>query len=194
MQRFLHDIALNPNNAAILARWHRLDLPQAWLVAGCLFQAVWNLRWGLPPGHGVQDHDLFYFDPADTSEQAERDVQAHAETVLGDLGIRIEVANQARVHHWYPAYFGQPCPPLTSTLDGVGRFLVLETCVGVRPRQVLAPFGVEGVYAGTLSPNPRTPHADLFAQKVASYRARWPGLRVQSGAAAQAAGEGRRRT
>lgn len=37
---FLRDIARNPANAAILARWERLHLPKAWLVAGCLFQTV----------------------------------------------------------------------------------------------------------------------------------------------------------
>jgi hypothetical protein len=33
-----------------------------------LFQTVWNLQRGRPPGQGIKDYDLFYFDPTDLSE------------------------------------------------------------------------------------------------------------------------------
>lgn len=184
---FLHDVAQNPANASILARWDALALPGAWLVAGCLFQAVWNLRSGRPPAFGVRDYDLFYCDPHDLSEAAERRVQAHAQQVLADLGITVEVANQARVHLWYPQYFGRPCPPLGSSEEGIARFLVRETCVGIRPGACHAPYGLDGLYAGTLSPNPLTPYPELFERKVDSYRARWPHL-VQVGSPASGRG------
>ncbi|MBL8698450.1 MAG: nucleotidyltransferase family protein [Alphaproteobacteria bacterium] len=173
---FLRDISSNPANAAILARWREIDLPNAWLVAGCLFQTIWNLQSGRHPDAGIKDYDIFYFDDADMSEAGERDAQAQATAVLADLGITIEVANQARVHLWYPRFFSRPYPQLASTEEGISRFLVLETCVGVRPNQATAPFGVAGIYAGALSPNPLTPYPELFAQKVASYRSRWPDL------------------
>lgn len=174
---FLREVSLNPANAAILARWDELHLPNAWLVAGCLFQTVWNLQSGLSPSFGIKDYDIFYFDPTDLSESSEQRVQAHANTVLSDLGITVEVANQARVHLWYQGYFGRAYPELTSSEDGIRRFLVLETCVGVRPNQYYAPFGLEGIYGGTLSINPLTPYSELFAAKIASYRSRWPHLR-----------------
>jgi uncharacterized protein len=175
---FLHDVTANANNRAILSRWLLLDLPEAWLVAGCLFQTVWNLRSAHSPAANIKDYDLFYFDASDLSAESERQVQAHADAVLGDLGVNIEVANQARVHLWYPGHFGHPYPRLSSTEDGIRRFLVLETCVAARPGQVHAPFGLSGIYAGTLTPNPLTPHAELFATKVESYRERWPWLNV----------------
>lgn len=176
----LSDIAANPANRAILSRWSRLELPHGWLVAGCLFQTVWNLRSGQPPGQAIKDYDLFYFDPVDLSPAAEAQAQAHVVALLSDLGITVEVANQARVHLWYPAYFGHPYEPLASAEDGIARFLVRETCVGVRPRECHAPYGLEGLYAGTLTPNPLVPHADLFERKVASYTRRWPWLRVRA--------------
>lgn len=174
---FLHDISLNAANRKILSHWQAFDLPNAWLVAGCLFQTVWNLQAGQSPEAGIKDYDLFYFDATDLSEEAEQRAQAKVDSVLGDAGIAVEVANQARVHLWYPAYFGRPYAPLASSEDGIRRFLVLETCVGVRPGEYHAPFGLPGIYAGTLSPNPATPYPELFADKVASYQARWPHLR-----------------
>ncbi len=175
---FLRDIATNPVNAEILARWESLELPDAWLAAGCLFQTIWNLQSGQPAQSGIKDYDLFYYDPADLSARAERHRQAFVSDVLDDLGVEIEVANQARVHLWYPRYFGESYAPLQSAADGIGCFLVKETCVGVRPREYVAPYGIGGVYAQTLTPNPRVPHARLFADKAASYRRRWPHLTV----------------
>jgi len=177
--QFRRHVALNPTNRAILSRWKLLDLPDSWLVAGCLFQTVWNVQAGRPPGSGIKDYDIFYFDPHDLSESTESQVQARVDSLLGDLGVEVEVANQARVHLWYPKHFGQPYPALESSQDGIGRFLVLETCVAVRPGDCFAPYGLSGLYRGKLTPNPLTPYADLFAAKASSYRARWDWLEVQ---------------
>jgi uncharacterized protein len=148
-------------------------------VAGCLFQTVWNLQAGRRPESDIKDYDIFYFDASDLSETAEAEAQGLAESVLNDLGVTVEVANQARVHLWYPAHFGYPYRALVSAEEGIGRFLVRETCVGVRPQQCYAPYGLSGLYAGTLTPNSATPYPELFAKKVASYKARWNWLRVE---------------
>lgn len=175
---FLNDVGANETNRAILSRWQRLDMPNSWLVAGCLFQTVWNIQSARRPDQGIKDYDVFYFDDADLSETAEKHVQQHANAVLSDLGACVEVANQARVHLWYPGFFGYPYEPLASSEEGIKRFLVLETCVGVRPGEIHAPYGLEGMYAGTLTANPLVPHSELFACKVASYLQRWPWLTV----------------
>lgn len=176
--QFCSHVTLNPANRAILSRWKSLDLPDSWLVAGCLFQTVWNIQAGRSPGADIKDYDIFYFDPCDVSEAAEAQVQAHAESLLGDLGVAVEVANQARVHLWYHQHFGKPYPELTSSEDGIGRFLVLETCVAVRPGDCYAPYGLAGLYRGTLTPNPLTPHVHLFRKKTSSYLERWSWLKL----------------
>ena len=177
---FLRDVSRNPVNAAILARWGLLGLPDAWLVAGCLFQTVWNLRAGRPAHASIKDYDLFYFDPVDLSESSERTAQEATRALFADLGVTIEVANQARVHRWYPQHFGRPYPRLVSAEDGIDRFLMLELCVGVRPGLTYAPNGLSGLYAGTLTPNPKTPYPELFFAKAASYRSRWESLSMMS--------------
>lgn len=134
---------------------------------------------GLPSQSGIKDYDIFYFDSSDLSEAAEAQAQALAESVLSDLGVTVEVANQARVHLWYPEHFGYPYPALASAEDGISRFLVRETCVGIRPQQWYAPYGLTGLYAGTLTPNAATPYAELFAKKVAAYKARWSWLKIE---------------
>jgi hypothetical protein len=175
--RFKADILKNGHNRAILDRWDALALPDGWLVAGCLFQSVWNLQADRAAEADIKDYDLFYFDAGDLSETGEHHVQSRVNDVLGDLGIIAEASNQARVHLWYEGYFGYPCPELRSACDGIDRFLVLATCVGVRPGKIYAPHGLSLLYDGVLTGNPLTPHHDLFERKTASYRARWPRLK-----------------
>ncbi len=176
---FLQLIGRNRHNATLLERWASLDLPNCWLVAGCLFQTVWNLKSGQPAEAGIKDYDIFYFDPSDLSLEGQQRAQARADALYCDLDVTLEVANQARVHLWYSQHFGRPYAPLQSAEEGIGRFLMLETCVGVRPGQCHAPFGTDGLHAGTLTPNPATPYPELYAAKAESYRARWPWLVVQ---------------
>ncbi|WP_288254768.1 nucleotidyltransferase family protein [uncultured Hydrogenophaga sp.] len=184
--RFVAQVLANPINHAILIAWPQLALPDGWLVAGCLFQTVWNLSSGRPAEEGIKDYDIFYFDGDDLSEAAEAAVQALVDRALGHLGVNIEVKNQARVHLWYPEHFGHPYPRLRRTQDGIDRFLVPATCVAVRPAkgsvEVYAPHGLDGLYAGVLTPNPLTDHRDLFRAKAASYQTRWPWLRIEEAA------------
>ena len=179
----------NPYNAAVLERLPFLGLPDAWLVAGCLFQTVWNLRSGLAATASIKDYDLFYFDASDLSEAAELAVQARVSALFADLPITVEAQNQARVHLWSERWFGYPYAPLQSARNGIERFLVPCTCVGLQPASdpsteeptLYAPYGLEELYAGLLRPNPACPHLPLFQAKAESYRERWPWLTVQAG-------------
>jgi uncharacterized protein len=191
--QFIADALQNRFNRVILERLPALGLPDAWLVAGCLFQSVWNLKSGRPPEAGIKDYDLFYFDAADLSEAAETGVGQRLEACFADLGITVEAKNQARVHTWYEAHFGFPYEPLTSSQNGIDRFLVPCTCVGLQNRAdspgepdleldlaLYAPYGLDDLYEGILKPNPLCHHAPLFAEKARSYQSRWDWLNIQN--------------
>lgn len=133
---------------------------------------------------GPHDYDIFYFDAADRSEAGERRAQSHMDEVFTDLGVCIEVSNQARAHLWYPEHFGRPYPELRSAADGIDRFLVPSTCVAIRQGAIYAPNGLAMFYEGRLGLNPLVPHRELFDRKGASYVARWPWLHVVDHSAA----------
>jgi hypothetical protein len=169
----------NPVNAELMRRLPALDLPQGHLTAGCLFQAVWNAQSGLAPGWGVKDYDVFYFD-SDLSWQAEDAVIQRVQAVVADLGVTVEVRNQARVHLWYPQRFGLSYPRLRDCREGIDRYLIACTCVGLSlaDGELYAPDGLHDLAAGRLRLNPRWAQPALFAAKAASYQARWPWLTV----------------
>jgi len=170
----------NPVNAALIERLPRLGLPQCFLTAGCLFQAVWNRRAGRPPETSVKDYDVFYFDDRDLSWEAEDAVIREATALFADLGAPVEVKNQARVHLWYPKRFGGAYPQLRSAADGIDRYLVQCTCIGIEVAtgRLYAPNGLEDMAEGILRPNPLNPSPELFRAKSEGYRARWPWLTI----------------
>lgn len=177
---FLACASRDPVNAALLERLPAVGLPQGFLTAGCLFQAWWNRRSGRAPGAGVKDYDVFYFDDRDLSWDAEDAVIRRVREVVSDLAAEVEVRNQARVHLWYPARFGRAYPQLRSAADGIARYLVACTCIGVELATggLHAPDGLGDLHRGILRPNPLTAAPELFRDKAASYRSRWPWLTV----------------
>lgn len=170
----------NPVNGAILDELPRLALPDAWLVAGCLAQTVWNVLTGRAIDHGISDYDAFYFDP-DTSREAEDTVIRTLHERLGHLGAKIEIRNQARVHLWYPGKHGLPYPPLTRAIDGIDRFLTQNTQIGVRRSdngyEVYAPHGFDDVERLIVRPNLALNFsAENYVAKAARWKALWPEL------------------
>jgi uncharacterized protein len=181
--RFLEIAQANPVNVALLDRLPALDLPDCWLVAGCLFQTVWNELTSQPPTHGIDDYDVFYFDDSDLSWEEEDCVIAHCAEALADLDAKIQVRNQARVHLWYPEKHGVPYPPLTSSRDGIDSFLNQSSCFGVRPNpdgacDVYAPFGYADVFGMIVRPNPRNFLPSVYYAKADRWRQFWPTLTV----------------
>ena len=169
----------NPVNAELLRRLQGLALPQCHLTAGCLFQALWNQRSGRAVDWGVKDHDIFYFDDTDRSWSAEDRVIRQVNALTADLGVTVEVKNQARVHLWYRERFQADYPQLQSARDGIDRYLVACTCVGIEVATgaLYAPHGLGDLCEGVLRMNPKLPHAELFLAKAGSYQQRWPWLR-----------------
>ena len=108
-----------------------MDLPGWYLVAGCLYQTVWNVASGQPPEAGILDYDLAYFDASDLSWAAEDAVIQAEHQVFGDLPAPVQIRNQARVHLWYEEKFGIPCPPHESTEAAIDTFEATTACLGV---------------------------------------------------------------
>jgi len=176
---FLAAALANPVNAELLARLPALGLDQCHLTAGCLFQAEWNRRSGQAASWGVKDYDVFYYDE-DLSWDAEDAVIRRVERATGDLGATVEVKNQARVHLWYRDRFGEDYPALRSARDGIDRYLIACTCIGIEVAsgELYAPDGLADMAAGVLRMNPVHPSPVLFQRKAEDYRRRWPFLTI----------------
>ncbi len=123
LARFEQTLRRNRTLTEVLARAATLDLPGWYLVAGCLYQTVWNVVSGQPPEAGILDYDLAYFDASDLSWAAEDAVIQAGHRVFGDLPAPVQIRNQARVHLWYEEKFGTGCPPHQSTEAAIDTYV-----------------------------------------------------------------------
>jgi len=177
----------SPTLMRVLRTARDLDLPD-WLVfSGAIYQCVWNHLTGRSPDYGVRDYDLGYFDAADISWDGEdaviRRVAAALEPPLRE---QVEVRNQARVHLWFEDHFGEPYEPLADTAQALTRFAVPACAIGARLEAddgltLVAPFGLDDVFAMRLRPNPDRGRARGFDRIVANIQARWPEAVVETG-------------
>ena len=168
----------------VLTSARQLDLPDWLLVAGAIYNSVWNALTGRPALHGIKDADLFYFDPSDLGYGAEdRVIQAAAAQFAG-LAVPVEVRNQARVHLWFPQHFGIDYPPLASSAEGVDRFTTRAHAVGLRLEPddrltIHAPFGLDDLFGFRLTPNRRLENGPTHRAKAAKALQNWPELRFE---------------
>jgi hypothetical protein len=173
--------ALSRNSALteVLARAATIDLPGWYLVAGCLYQTVWNVVTGQPAEAGIADYDLAYFDGSDLSWDAEDT----AIRLFADLPVPVQVRNQARVHLWYEPKFGVPCAPHESAEAAIDTFETTTACLGVRLQpggrwRIYAPHGLADVFNLVVRPNPVLAPRHVYETKTARWRRQWPSLTV----------------
>lgn len=179
---FLTAALRNPVNEAIADELFRLALPDAWMVSGCLVQTVWNVLTARAVDYGINDYDIFYYDP-EPSWQAEDAVISKLQGRFAKLAVKIEVRNQARVHLWYPEKHGLPYPALRCSTQGIDRFLTRNTQIGVRRTQagydVYAPNGFDDVANLIVRPNPAPNFsAKNYNAKTARWKMLWPEITV----------------
>lgn len=188
-KRFLALVRQNPTNSVLIDRLPELNAPDTYLVAGCLFQTVWNCLSGKSPGDHILDYDIFYYDPTDLSWEAEDAVIRRAKALYGNLSAEVQVRNQARVHLWYEQKFGLKCLPLNGVRDGIDYFLNQSSCFGVRSNgdftEVYAPFGFKDLFSMTVRPNCRRALPDVYYRKAKRWTESWPRLTVMPWPSAQ---------
>lgn len=182
--RLVQIVRAAPGLMTVLETVRALELPDPLVFSGAVYQTVWNALTGRAHDHGLKDYDVGYFD-TDTSYDAEDVVLRRVAAALQEpLRRRVEVRNQARVHLWFPQHFGSSYEPLGGTAEALTRFVCPAFSVGVRLEpdgriRVVAPFGLDDVFAMRLRPNPLRPLSRDWDAIIGSVRRRWPELSVE---------------
>src|SRR5712672_537051 len=183
-ERLTAILRATPPLMRVLSVARQICLPD-WLVfSGAVYQPVLNHLTGRPLDYGIKDYDLGYFDALDLSYDAEDAVIRRVKAAFDEpLRSMVEVRNQARVHLWFEAKFGEPYGPLSCTADALERFTSATFAVGVRLESddrlhIEAPFGLADLFALRLRPNPRRKTVG-FPRTAADVRRRWPEVIIE---------------
>ena len=190
-ERLTEIVRATPPLMQVLLVARHLRLPDWLLFSGAVYQPVLNHLTGRPLDFGIKDYDLGYFDASDLSYEAEDEVIRQVRAAFDEpLRSMVEVRNQARVHLWFEAKFGEPYTPLSCTPQALERFASATFAVGVKLEpddrlHIEAPFGLADLFALRLRPNPRRETVG-FVRTSADVRRRWPEVVIDKGPTAPA--------
>lgn len=167
----------------VLATMKAMGLDDDWIVAGAIYNTVWNRLTGRPARHGIRDLDVFYFDE-DTSYEAEDRVIRRGAALFADSAIPVEIRNQARVHLWFGRHFGFEIEPIRDCRDSIGRFASVCYCVGARLDRndeidVFAPHGLGDLFSFRIRPNRLCDNRATHDKKAARAASLWPELNIE---------------
>ncbi|OHE94192.1 hypothetical protein CORC01_10530 [Colletotrichum orchidophilum] len=173
----------NQTLVKVLSLATTLNLPNWYLAGGAVSQTIWNHVSSLPPTTGIADYDLVYHDASDLSYAAEDAVIRRGKQIFADISGEVEIRNQARVHLWYEAKFGAPCPRHESTEAGIDTWISTSAMIGVRVEgdgkwRVYAPRGLSEYFAMVVRPNPTIGVRDAYEAKARRWLAIWKDLKV----------------
>lgn len=183
VEKLEHIIRADENLMRLLNVLRAADLPQWRVGGGGIYQTVWNSLTGRPPGTGINDYDVLYFDGSDLSEESEAAIESRIRATLPSFSAPVEVCNQARVHLWFERHFGIAYPPLSSADEAITRYASATHAVGVRLTHddrldVFAPFGLDDIFEMIIRPNYALPNKATHERKAERARAIWPELKV----------------
>ncbi len=172
-------IAADDRRMAALAAVASLRLPDCWIGAGFVRDAVWDRLHGRPPAMPHGDVDVLYFDSRHLSpgDDAALERRLRAAAPEPDWSVR----NQARMH------LRNGDPPYRSVGDAMRFWPETATAVALRLAgngaiEVMAPYRLGDLYRLRLVPteNFTTRKRAIFDQRIADkeWLARYPLLRV----------------
>ncbi|SDG77286.1 nucleotidyltransferase family protein [Pelagibacterium luteolum] len=176
-------VGANTELLGMLTVLRDMNLPDAWIVSGAVYQNIWNALTGRPLWTGVKDIDVIYFDDTDLGYEAEDRVIREVDERLPMPPVPIEVRNQARVHLWFAQKFGFEVPSLESSLGSLLRYASRSHAVAVRLEghgelSVAAPFGLDDILSFRVTPNAAYGNRVAHEEKGRRAQAVWPEISV----------------
>lgn len=161
-----------------------IGLPSWCIGAGAVRNCVWDALHRHDAPSSLADVDVAFFDAGDLRAERDAEIEHRLRALLPD--VPWEVTNQAAVHTWFAAYFGDAVAPLRSLGEAIGSWPEYATCVGVWLDEedglhVIAPLGLEDLLGMIVRRNPARVSVSTYRERVAAkrYEERWPRVRVE---------------
>ncbi len=153
-----------------------MALPQGYIGAGFLRNAIWDALHNKAFATPLNDVDVIYFCP-NSDESQDKDIESELARLIPD--VNWQVKNQAKMHLLHNH------EPYASCEEAISYWVERETCVAIKLNEddkleLLAPFGLSSSFNGCLSINPMYGRPDVFYARVEAkqWLTQWPKLRL----------------
>ncbi|MFR0692450.1 nucleotidyltransferase family protein [Enterobacterales bacterium AE_CKDN230030158-1A_HGKHYDSX7] len=171
-------IAAQPERMRLLRGVRDHGPAGAWVAAGFVRNAVWDLLHGYAEPTSFSDVDVLYFGADCLQPEADSDWERRLREACP--GVPWSVRNQARMH------LRNGDSPYRDCADAMCHWVEVSAAVAVRLRgetlELLAPLGIGDIWDLRVRPTEhfrRKPH--LYRERIAAknWAARWPKLHIE---------------
>jgi len=159
----------DPLRLQALSVVRQLGLPDCWIGAGFLRDAVWDHLHGHAPRKPEGDIDVIWFDTENSTSARDRDLENRLRELMGDLDWSVK--NQARMH------FRNGDAPYRSVAHAMTAWPETATAIAVRMTdngglEIRAPLGIDDLFAMRLRPTPTFMGCKraIFEERIAGKR------------------------
>lgn len=162
-------------------------VPNWYVGAGVIRNAVWDRLHGKPNASPIRDIDCIYYSLDDLDEDA---IKEYLRNELPNVDW--DIKNSRHVHEWYKTNKNIDRPQLSSSEEDIRQWPEIVTCIGVRlldddSLYIYAPYGLDDLMNMVWRPNlHKTYRSPEFAMKVFEERViaknvieRWPKVRIE---------------
>jgi uncharacterized protein len=144
-------LAADPLRLAALKAVQELSMPDAWIGAGFVRDAIWDWLHGSSPRAPRNDVDVIWYDESQPGETSDRVMEERLRHRMP--GIDWSVSNQALMHHH------NQDDPYRSSIDAMRWWPETATAVAVRMSnsgkiEIAAPYGLSDLFSLRLKPTP----------------------------------------
>ena len=151
-------------------------LPDWFIAAGFVRNAIWDAMHGYTKPTPLNDVDVIYFDASATPRQ-ESAIQHALSRIMPE--VNWQVKNQARMHNKHGH------APYKNSAEAIARWVEVPTCVGVTltgdgSLQVIAPYGLSCCFSLRVCINPAYPNETAYLERVngKQWQRKWPKLDI----------------
>lgn len=161
-----------------------VNIPNAWVGAGIIFQNVWNIMHDYELNTYIKDIDVLYWDDNDLSWESENTIICSLTESSSTIGIPFDVKNIARIHLWYEQRFGISIAKYRSVQDSISTWPVMGACMAMRLREgnleFIAPYGFQDMFSLRVRPNKVLVNQQIYEDKVGKWKEQWPKLSIEN--------------
>jgi hypothetical protein len=161
-----------------------VNIPNAWVGAGIIFQNVWNIMHDYELNTYIKDIDVLYWDDNDLSWESENTIICSLTESSSTIDIPFDVKNIARIHLWYEQRFGISIAKYRSVQDSISTWPVMGACMAMRLREgnleFIAPYGFQDMFSLRVRPNKVLVNQQIYEDKVGKWKEQWPKLSIEN--------------
>ena len=169
----------------ILDYMYELNLPNFYIVAGSVFQTIWNYYDNKPLNYEIKDIDIIYYDDIDLSRESEQELQKEISEHLKKININYEfdVNNEARMHIWKKENENINIDQYKNSEDAIDQWIATVHAIGITKEngniKIYAPYGLSDIFSKTIRPIKHKYNSkEIYDKKAESWKNRFNNLNI----------------